>query len=107
MDDDSTWGDRDDTAVHPGRSNNGYPSGNISYRGGELTEIYIPVRETNEVVAVSLNSLPEDPTDVLEILQAEQAPLGLWLDFAKAYLRQGKEEEFKIVLEDGSSPGTK
>eukprot|EP00959_Pyramimonas_sp_CCMP1952_P151087 3162117-Pyramimonas_sp.AAC.3 len=73
-------------------------------RGEELTEIYIPVRETNEVVAVSLNALPEDPTDVLEILQAEQAPLGLWLEFAKGYMRQGKDEEFKIVLEDGSSP---
>eukprot|EP00240_Pyramimonas_obovata_P000109 CAMPEP_0118921074 /NCGR_PEP_ID=MMETSP1169-20130426/461_1 /TAXON_ID=36882 /ORGANISM="Pyramimonas obovata, Strain CCMP722" /LENGTH=1092 /DNA_ID=CAMNT_0006861731 /DNA_START=195 /DNA_END=3470 /DNA_ORIENTATION=- len=92
---DSAWGIEGVESTGHGISNG---------RGGELTEIYIPVRETNEVVAVSLNALPEDPTDVLEILQAEQAPLGLWLEFAKAYLRQGKEEEFKIVLEDGSSP---
>ena len=90
---DSTWGIE------------GAGHGIVNGRGEELNEIYIPVRETNEVVAVSLSALPEDPTDVLEILQAEQAPLGLWLEFAKAYLRQGKEEEFKIVLEDGSSPG--
>ena len=48
---DSTWGIE------------GAGHGIVNGRGEELNEIYIPVRETNEVVAVILSALPEDPTD--------------------------------------------
>lgn len=68
-------------------------------------EIIIPVRNSELGVAVSLDALPEDENDILQILQAEQAPLRLWLDFAKAYLQQGREEQTRRTLEDGCSDG--
>jgi hypothetical protein len=68
-------------------------------------EIIIPVRNSDLGVAVSLETLPDDENDILQILQAEQAPLRLWLDFAKAYLQQGREEQARRVLEDGCSDG--
>lgn len=54
---------------------------------------------------MSLDALPDDEQEVLQILQAEQAPLQLWLDFSKAYLQQGKEEQGRRILEDGCSAG--
>ena len=68
-------------------------------------EIVIPVRNSDLGVAVSLDALPDDENDLLQILQAEQAPLRLWLDFAKAYLQQGREEQGRRMLEDGCSDG--
>ena len=68
-------------------------------------EIIIPVNHQNLGVAVSLDALPDDENDLLQILQAEQAPLRLWLDFAKAYLQQGREEQGRRMLEDGCSDG--
>ena len=68
-------------------------------------EIIIPVRNSELGVAVSHDALPEDENDILQILQAEQAPLRLWLDFAKAYLQQGREEQTRRILEDGCSEG--
>ena len=68
-------------------------------------EIIIPVRNSELGVAVSTDALPEDENDILQILQAEQAPLRLWLDFAKAYLQQGREEQTQRILEDGCSDG--
>lgn len=68
-------------------------------------EIVIPVANSDLGVAVPLDALPDDEADVLQILQAEQAPLGLWLDFAKAYLQQGREEQARRMLEDGCSDG--
>jgi len=67
--------------------------------------IYVPITGTDEAVAVPVDELPEDADEVLGILQAELAPLGLWLDFAKAYLQRGKEEQFIAILESGCSPG--
>ena len=49
---------------------------------------YIPVAGSDEVVAVPVDELPEEAEDLLDILKAEEAPLALWLDFAKAYLAQ-------------------
>ena len=68
-------------------------------------EIIIPVRNSELGVAVSLDALPDDEYDILQVLQAEQAPLRLWLDFAKAYLQQGREEQTRRMLEDGCSDG--
>jgi hypothetical protein len=68
-------------------------------------DLVIPVQHSNLGVAVSLEALPADEAEVLQVLQAEQAPLGLWLDFARAYLQQGLEEQGRRVLEDGCSPG--
>lgn len=45
----------------------------------------IRVRGRNEVVQVFRHELPEDPSDVIEALRAELAPLETWCDFALAY----------------------
>ncbi len=68
-------------------------------------DIVIPVQHSQLGVAVSVDALPEDENEILQILQAEQAPLRLWLDVARAYLQQGKEEQGRRVLEDGCSEG--
>jgi hypothetical protein len=51
-------------------------------------QICIPVSHSDSVVAVPLDQLPDDPDELLDILKAEEAPLQLWLEFAKAYLSQ-------------------
>lgn len=77
------------------------------YVAGTGISIYVPITGTDEAVAVPVDQLPEDVDEVLGILQAELAPLGLWLDFAKAYLQRGKEEQFRAILESGCSPGAR
>lgn len=66
---------------------------------------YVPIRNSDQAVAVNVDHLPEDVDELLGIMQAELAPIGLWLDFAKAYLQRGKEEQFVAMLESGCSPG--
>ncbi|WOH08975.1 hypothetical protein DCAR_0728426 [Daucus carota subsp. sativus] len=66
--------------------------------------VYIPVQNSEEEVRVSLDQLPRDATDILDILKAEQAPLDLWLIIAREYFKQGKVEQFRQILEEGSSP---
>ena len=70
-----------------------------------VTEITIPVSQSNLAVVVSLDALPEDENDILQILQAEQAPLRLWIEFANAYLACGKKDQCQRVLEDGCHSG--
>ena len=65
--------------------------------------ICIPVQNSDEVVAVPLEELPEDPEELLEVLQAEEASLVLWLDFAKAYLARGQLDQSLAILEAGTS----
>ncbi|KAK3040389.1 hypothetical protein RJ639_026794 [Escallonia herrerae] len=66
--------------------------------------VYIPVQNSEEEVRVALDQLPRDATDILDILKAEQAPLDLWLIIAREYFKQGKNEQFRQILEEGSSP---
>ncbi|GMH18099.1 hypothetical protein Nepgr_019940 [Nepenthes gracilis] len=66
--------------------------------------VYIPVQNSEEEVRVSLDQLPRDASDILDILKAEQAPLDLWLIIAREYFKQGKIEQFRQILEEGSSP---
>lgn len=61
--------------------------------------ILIPVQNSEEVVEVPVDELPEDENDVIDILQAELAPLELWLRFAVEYYRQGKLESFTNILQ--------
>lgn len=44
--------------------------------------LLIPVRASDENVEVFIDELPEDADDILAILQAEIAPLDIWLKFA-------------------------
>ncbi|XP_022729017.1 protein CTR9 homolog isoform X2 [Durio zibethinus] len=66
--------------------------------------VYIPVQNSEEEVRVVLDQLPRDASDILDILKAEQAPLDLWLIIAREYFKQGKIEQFRQILEEGSSP---
>jgi len=66
--------------------------------------VYIPVQNSEEEVRVALDQLPKDATDILDILKAEQAPLNIWLIIAREYFKQGKIDEFRQILEEGSSP---
>ncbi|KAK9099493.1 hypothetical protein Syun_026538 [Stephania yunnanensis] len=84
-----------------------------------MASVYIPVQNSEEEVRVSLEQLPRDASDILDILKAEQAPLDLWLVIAvlktvsvlqffdsrfREYFKQGKIEQFRQILEEGSSP---
>lgn len=66
--------------------------------------VYIPVQNSEEEVRVALDQLPRDASDILDILKAEQAPLDLWLIIAREYFKQGKNLQFRQILEEGSSP---
>ena len=61
--------------------------------------ILIPVYNSDEVVEVSANELPDDEGEVIDILQAELAPLDLWLRFAVEYYRQGRLDSFSNLLQ--------
>ena len=53
----------------------------------------IPVQNSDEVVAVPLDELPDDAEEVealVDVLKAEKAELRLWLDFAMEYYRQAR-----------------
>lgn len=50
-----------------------------------------------------MDQLPNH-NDVLDLLKAEQAPLDIWLAFAREYFKQGKIESFLEVLQEGSGP---
>ncbi|CAA0829302.1 Protein CTR9 homolog [Striga hermonthica] len=69
-----------------------------------MAYVFIPVQNSEEEVRVALDQLPRDATDILDILKAEQAPLDLWLIIAREYFKQGKIEQFRQILEEGSSP---
>lgn len=69
------------------------------------SELVIPVNEATLGVVVPLNALPDDEAEILQILQAEQAPLRLWIEFANAYLAAGKKEQCRNVINDGCHPG--
>ncbi|KAK9844132.1 hypothetical protein WJX81_005444 [Elliptochloris bilobata] len=72
------------------------------------THIYIPVAGlSDEVVAVPLSELPAEAEDLLDILKAEEAPLSVWLDFAKAYLAQGQMKQYLHILREGTGPEVK
>ncbi|XP_020247872.1 protein CTR9 homolog, partial [Asparagus officinalis] len=69
-----------------------------------MASVYIPVQNSEEEVRVALDQLPRDASDILDILKAEQAPLDLWLIIAREYFKQGKIEQFRQILEEGSGP---
>lgn len=66
--------------------------------------ILIPVRDSEEVVRVERDQLPDDVTDIIDILKAELAPLSIWLEFAIEYYKQGKVKQFQEILEEASAP---
>lgn len=74
---------------------------------GKETTIYIPVEGSSDVIGVTIGPDHEnDPGDVVDCLQAEVAPLALWLDFVKAYLAAGQSSHAEYVLREGTSAET-
>ena len=49
---------------------------------GDVGRLYIPIRDSHEAVEVPLNSLPDDPNDLIDVLKPEYAALELWHRFA-------------------------
>ena len=72
----------------------------------ERPVIYIPVSSTNEVVSVPVSDLPSDADELLEILAIESAPLSLWIEIAKAYLTQGRPDQYEKILDTAASSET-
>jgi RNA polymerase-associated protein CTR9 len=62
------------------------------------TEILIPVQNTDKYLSIPLAELPQDPTEIIEILTNESAPLKFWLECAVGYYKKGNAEAFKTIL---------
>ncbi|XP_067654573.1 RNA polymerase-associated protein CTR9 homolog isoform X2 [Haliotis asinina] len=60
--------------------------------------IEIPLRDTDEVIELDLDQLPEGD-EVLSILRQEMAPLHLWVTLALEYYKQTYVEDFVKILE--------
>ncbi|CAI9740736.1 polymerase-associated CTR9 homolog [Octopus vulgaris] len=60
--------------------------------------IEIPLRDTDEVIELDLDQLP-DGEEVLNILRQEIAPLNIWVNLALEYYKQGFIEDFVKILE--------
>jgi len=60
--------------------------------------VEIPLRESDEVIEIPFNELPEGE-EVLGILGQERAPLHLWVTLAVEYYRQGRVEDFVTILD--------
>ena len=68
--------------------------------------IYVPVVDSNEIVAIDLNQLPESSEDLLDLLVSEAAPLSTWFDCARAYLQHGRLDAFDHIYETATSEET-
>ena len=62
------------------------------------TTIEIPLRDTDEVIELDLEQLPEGD-EVLGILQQEKAPYSIWVTLALEYYKNGKVDDFVRLLE--------
>ncbi|CAG5134684.1 unnamed protein product [Candidula unifasciata] len=60
--------------------------------------IEIPLRDTDEVIELDLDQLPEGE-EVLSILKQEVAPLHIWVTLALEYWKQGSADDFVKILE--------
>ena len=58
----------------------------------------IEVAAGDYVVAVLPSDLPEQAQEMVDLLMGETAPLSTWIDVAKAYLAEGKEQQYEHVL---------
>jgi RNA polymerase-associated protein CTR9 len=62
------------------------------------TTIEIPLRDTDEVIELDSDQLP-DGDEVLGILRQENTQLSIWVNLALEYYKQGKIEDFIKILE--------
>ncbi|ORX47625.1 TPR-like protein [Piromyces finnis] len=67
-----------------------------------MSVIEIPLKNSEEVLEVSLSDLHENSNEILNILNQEEAPLALYLNFALEYYKRSMFNEFEIFLQQGS-----
>ncbi|OUM70506.1 hypothetical protein PIROE2DRAFT_56800 [Piromyces sp. E2] len=67
-----------------------------------MSVIEIPLKNSEEVLEVSLSDLHENSNEILNILNQEEAPLALYLNFALEYYKRNMFNEFEIFLQQGS-----
>lgn len=60
--------------------------------------IEIPLRDTDEVIELDLDQLPEGE-EVLSILRQEVAPLHIWVTLALEYYKQNYVQDFVKILD--------
>ncbi|NP_001086446.1 RNA polymerase-associated protein CTR9 homolog [Xenopus laevis] len=60
--------------------------------------IEIPLRDTDEVIELDFDQLPEGD-EVISILKQEHTQLHIWIALALEYFKQGKTEDFVKLLE--------
>ncbi|KAI8115643.1 hypothetical protein FF38_07144 [Lucilia cuprina] len=68
--------------------------------------IEIPLRDTDEVIEVHPDQLPECQ-EVLSILRQERSQLNTWVNVALAYYKQNKTDDFIRLLETAKTDGNK
>ena len=67
---------------------------NGAHASAEEKSLLVPIPGSDEAVEIPLSALPQDSEEVLDVLRAENAPLKLWRDVARAYLAKvGKGEK--------------
>jgi RNA polymerase-associated protein CTR9 len=65
--------------------------------------IDIPVKggQTDEAVELSLEELPEDPTELCDLLDTEEVAKGYWTTIALAYAKQRKMDLAENIVNKG------
>ncbi len=62
------------------------------------TTIEIPLKDSDEVIELSIDQLP-DGEEVLSILKQEHCPLHVWIRLSLEYYKQGRTDDFVHILE--------
>ncbi|ODV92203.1 hypothetical protein CANCADRAFT_16634, partial [Tortispora caseinolytica NRRL Y-17796] len=64
-----------------------------------ISSLDIPLKDASEVVTINLETeLPDDPTELCNLLENESAPRLFWLAITAAYGRSGKLDEATEVI---------
>lgn len=66
----------------------------------DVPSIVVHIQNTDQLVEVFIDELPEDVRDLLDLLRAEVAPLDIWHQFAVEYYRQGRKDAFREILKE-------
>ena len=71
----------------------GGANGGLLHRPEESSSLLVPIPGSDEAVEIPLAALPQDSDEVLDVLRAENAPLKLWRDVARAYIAKVRREK--------------
>ncbi|KAL7034537.1 hypothetical protein ACKWTF_008002 [Chironomus riparius] len=63
-----------------------------------MTTFEIPLRDTDEVIELDIENLPEGD-EILNILSHERSALNIWVNVAIEYYKQGKKDVFLKLLD--------